>query len=69
MNIHPAVDGHQPRHGAPFQERAGQCAPCVAWKDECEAVCKAVTCVTLSLEEVANATKLELQEVPSQGSG
>ena len=58
MNIHPAVDGQQPRHGAPLRERPGQCAPCVAWKDECEAVCNAITCVTLSLEEVA-----------SQGSG
>ena len=69
MNIHRAVDGHQPRHGAPLRELAGQCAPCVAWKDECEAVCNAITCVTLSPEEVASATGLELQEVPSQDSG
>ena len=38
------------------------CSVCVAWKDECVAVCNAITCVTLSLEEVAGATKVELQE-------
>ena len=69
MNIHPSVDRQRPRHGAPLREKLDNVLRALRGRMECVAVCNAITCVTLSQEEVANATEVELQEVPSQSSG